>query len=210
MLMTRSPFHHRRNGLLDHSLVWGGRGDLNPRPLEPQSSALPTELRPPSLSCSSPAGYGAPGRTRTCNPRLRRPMLYPVELQAPSLSLALTRSSSVFIVAKKTLNPVHPTGRGGGIRTPDPLLPKQLRYQAALHPEIIISHDELRTRKCYVGCAPASIKAGLKHVKRFDRNRPCKKAATGTAFVIGAPGRIRTSDLLVRSQTLYPTELRAL
>ena len=26
---------------------------------------------------------------------------------------------------------------------------------------------------------------------------------------IGAPGRIRTSDLLVRSQTLYPTELRA-
>ncbi len=25
---------------------------------------------------------GAPGRTRTCNPRLRRPMLYPVELRA--------------------------------------------------------------------------------------------------------------------------------
>ena len=26
--------------------------------------------------------FGAPGRTRTCNPRLRRPMLYPVKLQA--------------------------------------------------------------------------------------------------------------------------------
>jgi hypothetical protein len=26
---------------------------------------------------------------------------------------------------------------------------------------------------------------------------------------IGAPGPIRTADLLVRSQTLYPTELRA-
>gem|GEM_PF-6122984 len=26
-------------------------------------------------------------------------------------------------------------GRGGEIRTPDPLLPKQMRYQAALHPE---------------------------------------------------------------------------
>lgn len=25
---------------------------------------------------------GAPGRTRTCNPRLRRPVLYPVELRA--------------------------------------------------------------------------------------------------------------------------------
>ncbi len=28
----------------------GGRWDLNPRPLEPQSSALPTELRPPQKS----------------------------------------------------------------------------------------------------------------------------------------------------------------
>ena len=27
---------------------------------------------------------------------------------------------------------------------------------------------------------------------------------------LGAPGEIRTPDLLVRSQTLYPTELRAL
>ncbi len=27
-------------------------------------------------------GAGAPGRTRTCNPRLRRPVLYPVELRA--------------------------------------------------------------------------------------------------------------------------------
>ena len=28
-------------------------------------------------------------------------------------------------------------GRGGGIRTPDPLLPKQMRYQAALRPDIL-------------------------------------------------------------------------
>jgi hypothetical protein len=27
------------------------------------------------------------------------------------------------------------SGRGGGIRTPDILLPKQARYQTALHPE---------------------------------------------------------------------------
>src|SRR5262245_27821269 len=34
---------------------------------------------------SSPAApwHGAPGRTRTCNRRLRRPVLYPVELRAP-------------------------------------------------------------------------------------------------------------------------------
>ena len=30
---------------------------------------------------------------------------------------------------------LHNAGRGGGIRTHDPLLPKQMRYQAALRPE---------------------------------------------------------------------------
>ena len=51
----------------------GERWGSNPRPPESQSGALPTELRSP---------YCTPGRTRTCNPRLRRPLLYPVELQA--------------------------------------------------------------------------------------------------------------------------------
>ncbi len=29
-------------------------------------------------------------------------------------------------------------GRGGGIRTPDPLLPKQMRYQTALRPDVLL------------------------------------------------------------------------
>ena len=70
--------------------IWGGRWGSNPRPPESQSGALPTELRPPLfrvriLPCLKPLvrpTYGAPGRTRTCNPRLRRPVLYPVELRA--------------------------------------------------------------------------------------------------------------------------------
>ena len=37
---------------------------------------------------------GAPGRTRTCNRRLRRPMLYPVELRAQNPPVQLTRSWS--------------------------------------------------------------------------------------------------------------------
>ena len=49
-------------------------------------------------------------------------------------------------------------GRGGGIRTPDPLLPKQMRYQAALRPDTflldtflldthsIVTRNGLRTR----------------------------------------------------------------
>ena len=42
--------------------------------------------------------YGAPGRTRTCNPRLRRPMLYPVELRARRISLR--QSLSICINSK--------------------------------------------------------------------------------------------------------------
>jgi hypothetical protein len=72
---------------------WGGRWDSNPRRPESQSGALPTELRPPSSYPNKPAFHpafrdhlrGAPGRTRTCDPRLRRPMLYPAELRAHGL-----------------------------------------------------------------------------------------------------------------------------
>ena len=39
-------------------------------------------------------GYGAPGRTRTCNPRLRRPMLYPVELRAHRCRLNIRASAT--------------------------------------------------------------------------------------------------------------------
>ena len=52
-------------------------------------------------------------------------MLYPVELRAPNLKL-IASAGSVYL---------QKIGRGGRIRTADPLLPKQLRYQAALHPE---------------------------------------------------------------------------
>jgi hypothetical protein len=38
---------------------------------------------PPSVVTVGPSlEIDAPGRTRTCDPRLRRPMLYPAELQA--------------------------------------------------------------------------------------------------------------------------------
>ncbi len=40
------------------------------------------------------------------------------------------------------------------------------------------------------------------HIKKAHRN--------DELFVVGAPGEIRTPDQLVRSQLLYPAELRAL
>ena len=54
--------------------IWGGRQVSNLLPPEPQSGALPIELRPPFT--------GAPGEIRTPDTRLRRPLLYPTELQA--------------------------------------------------------------------------------------------------------------------------------
>ena len=40
-------------------------------------------------------------------------------------------------------------GRGGGIRTPDPLLPKQMRYQTALRPDAVCHFH-----KTVIGLAP--------------------------------------------------------
>ena len=57
--------------------IWGERRGLNPRPQEPQSCALPTELRPPYRE-----NYGPPERARTSDLRIRSPLLYPAELQA--------------------------------------------------------------------------------------------------------------------------------
>ena len=65
---------------------------------------------------------GLPGGTRTPDPRLRRPPLYPAELQAEETSdCAMTAMAVEF--------------RGDQIRTDDPLLPKQVRYQAAPRPD---------------------------------------------------------------------------
>ena len=65
---------------------------------------------------------GLPDRNRTCNPQLRRLVLYPVELRADALQEQLLKTRPK-------------TGRRGEIRTPDILLPKQARYQATLHAE---------------------------------------------------------------------------
>ena len=56
-------------------------------------------------------------------------MLYPVELRAQ-----IERFVGDFFPPALPFDTFE-TGRGGGIRTHDPLLPKQMRYQAALRPE---------------------------------------------------------------------------
>ena len=67
----------------DDGLKWGGWWELNPRFPEPQSDAL-TNYAIPTIS-------GAPGGIRTPGPRLRRPLLYPAELQAQATGRLLQR-----------------------------------------------------------------------------------------------------------------------
>jgi hypothetical protein len=73
----------------------------------------------------------------------------------------------------------------------------------------------------YAHLAPEHLADAAKRVERewsivrgqsYDRptRAGCRVITFGQYFeLIGAPGGIRTPGLLVRSQTLYPTELRA-
>ena len=87
---------------------------------------------------------GAPGRTRTCNPRLRRPVLYPLSygrdmapdpVQLGSGPFPRNGVSSLSAGSFSAWDPSR-AGRGRRIRTADPLLPKQMRYQTALCPAV--------------------------------------------------------------------------
>ena len=93
-------------------------------------------------------GFGAPGRTRTCYPQLRRLMLYPHELRARC------RGET----AQQDARPVY--GRGRGIRTHDPLLPKQVRYQTALYPvrdqPTLATRVSVQDSKLYFWLVPTS------------------------------------------------------
>ena len=66
-----------------------------------------------------------------------------------------------------------------------------------------------------IASLPAILSNSHSHRARFgssqSRRTHQKKGAHRlvSPFLFGAPGEIRTPDLLVRSQTLYPTELRA-
>ena len=88
---------------------------------------------------------GAPGRIRTCDRRLRRPLLYPAELRALRSFVDSPPSENRHSRVGGNPAPLQPlgaantivgqNGRGDRIRTCDLLLPKQSRYQPALRPE---------------------------------------------------------------------------
>ena len=81
---------------------------------------------------------GLPGGTRTPDLRLRRPLLYPVELRADK------KGPETMMVGPFRMN-----GRSERIRTFDPLVPNQMRYQTALRSDKphILMRDQWKSEK---------------------------------------------------------------
>jgi hypothetical protein len=77
---------------------------------------------------------------------------------------------------------------------PPPYGPATLRSAVQNAPGVFVELNRLSSRE----------------FEYFSGTNPSKKPAEGGLFDgYGAPGEIRTPDHLVRSQVLYPTELRA-
>ena len=79
---------------------------------------LATCANKPTQRCLQ--GVGAPDRTRTCNLRLRRPLLYPVELRAPAHAQGPEKWSG-----QRDLNPRLPAPKAGAL--PDCAMPRVIR-----------------------------------------------------------------------------------
>ena len=110
-------------------------------------------------------------------------------------------------------------GRGRGIRTPDFCVPNATLYQTELYPAF--ESPIAFATEAFNGTGDTSPSQSVsKHTSiqtdclhRHQHNQcpenktECKHPASPCKN--GAPGEIRTPDHLVRSQVLYPTELRA-
>jgi hypothetical protein len=99
------------------------------------------------------------------------------------------------------------SGRGRGIRTPDPLLPKQMRYQTALYPELVGSDWQNRTalptayETVVTPCVVANTGPSVwNRTIIAELSAPC--SATELPRVIGGLQRTRTCNLPVKSRLL--------
>ena len=92
---------------------------------------------------------GAPGRIRTCDPRLRRPLLYPTELRAQILKAGKWSGM-------RDSNPRHPAPKAGAL--PDCANPR-LSYQAV---SLASAHNT--DRACFRQC---EITTSDKNIREF-------------------------------------------
>src|SRR2546423_1414838 len=77
------------------------------------------------------------------------------------------------------------------------------RYSATVHDFLWIA----RSRYCADLGVAEDLSSGRCTISLNDHSEVCKRNTSREKS--GAPGGTRTPDLLVRSQTLYPAELRA-
>jgi hypothetical protein len=140
-----------------------------------------TTNSPPWTACS-----GAPGRNRTCDLRLRRPLLYPTELRAqehrcesrgtryenhPFFSNLVPRPSSLSSWSgQRDLNPRHPAPKAGAL--PGCAMPRKLPLHRAVCPH---------KPSCGAGPEPPPAEA------RF-RSAPPRDGRGGVGAQLYAPG----------------------
>ena len=138
LAMAQKPYYAKRvpqnAGLLRCFTMKGGYRDSNPGPPEPQSGAL-TSCAIPTIS-GQESVRDEPEGIRTPDPRLRRPLLYPAELQTRMMYQPLHTAERVMGIEptypawKAGVLPLNYTrmyiSRGDRIRTCDPLVPNQV------------------------------------------------------------------------------------
>ena len=115
----------------------------------------------------------------------------PADYKSAALPTELHQQTRSFLIAP-------PDGRGDRTRTCGILVPNQALYQTELRPGSWSSRDSF-----------SILSQLVDFVKGFSMKNTSRKMPRICGLYTGAPGGIRTRDLLIRSQTLYPTELRA-
>lgn len=129
-LYQLSYAHHRRcDAPVTAHLNWHRRAAATPhracnRAVTDLPAPRPAACHPPSSGqCRRPDG--APSRNRTCNHRLRRPGLYPVELRAPRSDCGIRASrlhpDSGSVVGETGFEPATPCSQSRcATRLPSP------------------------------------------------------------------------------------------
>jgi hypothetical protein len=158
----------------------GERWDSNPRPPGPQPGALPlsyvhqdqplpvrrtnlphTDIDGPN---SAVPDLSAPGRIRTCDPRIRSPLLYPAELQAhiPTSRRDIRRHES----GRRDSNPRHSAWKADAL--PTELHPPA---RACSHPNQWSGREDLNLRPPApkAGALPGCATSRQPHVSGFGR-----------------------------------------
>ncbi len=160
------------------------------------------------LPARNPLCAGAPGETAPCHP-------WPAPCGSPRNASRddQTRSRRVcrtpYVGSSQSRRRQSTDKKGLAWRPSLFVLARPERLRLAVHGRRPAGHRA--THRAMTKRVPdAFVELPTSGVLNPDERTNEKGPPFGGPFVIcGAPGEIRTPDLLVRSQTLYPTELRA-